>query len=102
MVERAAERLRRVLRDAGKLERLAVDEHRVAAAVDHGDRMSGRHAVEVGAGERPAVLHLGVVVEEALDPLARAAVFAARSLSLATIESMVTNSTSYGLPTRTS
>ena len=50
MVERAAERLRRVLGNAGKLERLAVGEHRVPAAVDNRHRMNVGHAIEIGDG----------------------------------------------------
>ena len=39
--------IRRVLRDAGQLERLAVVERRVAAAMPHDDRMLLGHLVEV-------------------------------------------------------
>ena len=50
MVERAAERLRRVLGNASELERLAVGEHGVAAAVDNRDRMNGGDSIKIGAG----------------------------------------------------
>ena len=70
-IERPARRIRRVLRDAGQLERLAVVERRVAAAMLHDDGMLGRHLVEIADVERALVLELRVVVEVALDPRAR-------------------------------
>ena len=70
-VEGAARRIRRVLGDAGHLERLAVVERRVAAAMMHHDRMILRHLVEVVHVQLALVLHLGVVEEIALDPGAR-------------------------------
>ena len=67
-VEGPARRIRRVLRDAGHLERLAVVERRVAAAMAHDDRMLRRYLVEIVHVQLALVLHLGVVEEESLDP----------------------------------
>ena len=53
-IERAACGIRRVLRDAGQLERLAVVERRVPAAMLHDDRMIGRHLVEIVDVQRRA------------------------------------------------
>src|SRR5215831_8107896 len=71
LVERAARRIRRVLRDAGQLERLRVVERRVAAAMQHGDRMLRRNLIEIVPVERPLVLELRVVEEISLDPRSR-------------------------------
>src|SRR5688572_9544600 len=67
-IERAAWRIRRVLRDLGELERLAVVERCVTATMPNGDRMFGRYLIQVTDGERTLVLELRVVVEIALDP----------------------------------
>ena len=67
----------------------------------NGDRMVFRDLVEVMNVELPVVLDLGVVEEIALHPIAgRRLARLWRSFSM--MLSMVTNSTSKGLPTRTS
>ena len=71
VIEGAARRIGRVLVNAGHLERLAVVERRVAAAMMDDHRMVLRHLVEVVDVELALVLHLGVVEEISLDPSAR-------------------------------
>src|SRR6476469_2871568 len=70
VIEGAAERLRRVLGHASKLERLAIDEDGVAAAMRDRDWMDSRNPVEIGARQGTSILYLGVIIEHALDPLA--------------------------------
>src|SRR5678816_4940674 len=71
VIEGAAGRIRRLGRDAGELERLAVVEGRVAATVMYDDGMVLRDLIKVVRIERALVLELRVVVEVALDPRAR-------------------------------
>src|SRR2546425_7385306 len=67
-IEGAARRVRCVLVYSSQLERLAVVERRVAAAVSYNHRMFGRYLVEVVHVDRAFVLELGVVVKVALHP----------------------------------
>ncbi len=70
-IEGPAGRIARIASDACELERLAVIEAGVSAAMSNSHRVILRHPVQVANVQRPLVLHLGVVVEEAADPVAR-------------------------------
>jgi len=85
--ELAALGIRRGVVDVGDRVGARVHVRPVAAAVRDHHRMAGRGRVEVGLGERAAFGGLGVVVHEALHPLARR-VFAARSRMAAWMAAM--------------
>ena len=103
LVERAAHRIRRVLGDAGHLERFAVVEVRVAAAVAHDHRMiSDDTSSRSRMFSARLSAQLGVVEEEALHPRHRAVSAAPSPSACRRCCWMLTNSTSKGLPTRTS
>src|SRR5689334_648010 len=70
-VKGATGRIRCVFRDPRHLERLAVVERRVPAAMMHDNWVFGRHLIEIVRVEWSLVLELRVVVEVALDPHAR-------------------------------
>src|SRR3982751_3808372 len=70
-VERAAGRVGRRGGDVRQLERLAVIERGVAAAMVHRDGMLSGDAIEIADVERALVFELGVVEEVSLDPVAR-------------------------------
>ncbi|PYP60790.1 MAG: hypothetical protein DMD26_19000 [Gemmatimonadetes bacterium] len=70
-IERAAGRIRRLPGDVRQLERLAVVERRVAAAMMNDDGMLRRHLVEVVDVERTLIRQLRVVEEIPVDPCTR-------------------------------
>src|SRR5688572_28274688 len=70
-IEGPAWRIARIASDACELERLAVVKAGVSATMSNSHRVILRHPVQVAYVQRPLVLHLGVVIEEAADPAAR-------------------------------
>jgi hypothetical protein len=69
-IEGPAGRIARLASDSCELERLAVVEAGVSATMSNSHRVILRHPVQVENVQRPLVLHLGVVIEEAADPVA--------------------------------
>ena len=67
-IEGAAGRVGRVLRHPGQRQRQAVHENGVAAAMAHHHRVRGADLVQIINRQRPAILHLGIVVEKAFHP----------------------------------